>query len=211
MPFDIRPLKEFLVRPALPAELSRMSELANNLLWSWDITIRSLFRRLDPKLWEASDRNPVLMLGEISQEALAKAAADPRYRVLYRRACERYDACMQRPDSYTNMLIAYFSMEYGCDVPADLLRWSWAALRRPPEGSSDAGIPLIGVGLLYQKGYLKQSLNPDGWQKERYPVNDFYTLPVTPVQDSDRERTEGPCETADGHRRHQGLAHVVGR
>ena len=49
------------------------------------------------------------------------------------------------------------------------------------KASSDAELPLVGVGLLYQRGYLQQSLDPDGWQQERTPVNDFYSLPVTPV------------------------------
>jgi starch phosphorylase len=53
------------------------------------------------------------------------------------------------------------------------------------KASSDATLPLTGVGLLYQNGYFSQSIDPDGWQKERTPVNDFYALPVTPVQRAD--------------------------
>ena len=90
MAFEIRPLKEFLVRPALPQQLDRMAELAYNIVWSWDPAIRSVFRRLDPALWSASGRNPVLMLGEIGQDTLEHAAGDPRFQSLYRRACERY-------------------------------------------------------------------------------------------------------------------------
>ena len=59
MGYQIQPLKEFLVRPALPPPLSRISELAYNLLWSWDHTIRSVFRRLDPNLWKACNHNPI--------------------------------------------------------------------------------------------------------------------------------------------------------
>ncbi len=66
MSFQIRPLKEFLVRPALPAALHRLSELGVNLLWSWDHTLRALFRRLDPVIWKASNYNPVVMLGRVS-------------------------------------------------------------------------------------------------------------------------------------------------
>ena len=51
MPFHIQPLREFLVRPALPPSLSRMTELAYNILWSWEPMVRSLFRRLDPAIW----------------------------------------------------------------------------------------------------------------------------------------------------------------
>ena len=107
-------MKEFLVRPALPASLSRMSELAYNLLWTWDHNIRSLFRRLDPNLWKACGNNPVLMLGRVPQNTLERAAADPRFLTLYRRACERCDSYMQMSESQnTKMLVAYFSMEYG--------------------------------------------------------------------------------------------------
>jgi len=53
------------------------------------------------------------------------------------------------------------------------------------KASSDANLPLTGVGLLYQNGYFSQSIDPDGWQKERTPVNDFYSLPVSPVQRAD--------------------------
>lgn len=184
MPFEIRPLKEFLVRPALPRQLSRMSELANNVLWSWDLTIRSLFRRLDPKLWSTSGENPVLMLGEVPQETLEKAAADPRYQALYRRACERYEAYMHRTSASEDMLVAHFSMEYGLVVCMPLYSGGLGLLSGDHlKAASDAGLPMVGVGLLYQKGYLTQSLNPDGWQIERYPVNDFYTLPVSPVLD----------------------------
>src|SRR3977135_1555056 len=95
MPFQIRPIREFLVRPALPPQLSRMSELAYNVLWSWDHTIRGLFRRLDPALWKSSGNNPVLMLGRLPQATLERAAGDPRFLAGYRRACERYDAYMQ--------------------------------------------------------------------------------------------------------------------
>jgi len=91
MPFNIEPLREFLVRPALPEPLSRLTELAYNILWSWEPIERSLFRRLDPALWRECGYNPVLMLGRVSQAALARAAADPRYMALFRSACETYD------------------------------------------------------------------------------------------------------------------------
>jgi len=87
MAFQIRPLKEFLVRPALPPALGRLSDLSYNILWSWDHTIRSLFRRIDPALWRACDHNPVLMLGRLPQATLERASSDPRFLALYRKAC----------------------------------------------------------------------------------------------------------------------------
>ena len=185
MPFQIQPVKEFLVRPALPPSISRMSELAYNLQWSWNHSIRSIFRRLDPILWKHSGHNPVLMLGRVPQATLDRAAADPRFLAAYRGACERHDKYLEHSEPAGDQLIAYFSMEYGLVECMPIYSGGLGVLSGDHlKASSDAGMPLTGVGLLYQKGYLQQALNPDGWQQERNPVNDFYTLPVRPVQNS---------------------------
>ncbi len=191
MPFQIQPVKEFLVRPALPPAISRMSDLAYNVLWSWDHNIRSLFRRLDSALWKNCGHNPVLMLGRVPQATLERAGSDPRFLAAYRRACERFDSYVAHSESLpTDRLIAYFSMEYGLVECMPIYGGGLGVLSGDhTKASSDAGIPLVGVGLLYQKGYLQQSLNPDGWQQERNPVNDFYTLPVRPVRDEEGRDT----------------------
>jgi len=158
-----------------------MSDLAYNLLWSWDHTVRSLFRRLDPALWKNCGHNPVLMLGRVPQETLERAAADPRFLAAYRRACERYVTYLEKQEPAQDRLIAYFSMEYGMVECMPIYSGGLGVLSGDHlKASSDGEIPLVGVGLLYQKGFLQQSLNPDGWQQERNPVNDFYTLPVRP-------------------------------
>ncbi len=187
MAFQIRPLKEFLVRPALPPALSRLSEIGVNIYWSWDHNLRALFRRLDPVLWKASNHNPVVMLGRLPQSTLERAASDPRFLMLYRRACETLDAYLAAAKAApSNMLVAYFSMEYGLLDCMPIYSGGLGVLSGDHlKASSDAMLPLVGVGLLYQKGYLQQTLGPDGWQHERTPVNDFYSLPVTPETRAD--------------------------
>jgi glycogen phosphorylase len=186
MPFQIQPVKEFLVRPALPPAISRMSDLAYNLLWSWDHTVRSLFRRLDSVLWKNCRHNPVLMLGRVPQAVLERAASDPRFLSAYRKACERYSSYLERPEPTDDRLIAYFSMEYGLVECMPIYGGGLGVLSGDHlKAASDGDVPLVAVGLLYQKGYLQQALNPDGWQQERNPVNDFYTLPVRPMSDAD--------------------------
>ena len=183
MPFQIHPIKEFLVRPALPASISRLTELAYNLVWSWDHTLRSLFRRLDPVQWKTCNHNPVVMLGRVPQAALERAASDARYLALYRRACAHYDAYLAGGGPPRSEVIAYFSMEYGLLDCMPIYSGGLGILSGDHlKSASDGSLPLVAIGLLYQKGYLQQSLNPDGWQQERNPVNDFYTLPVRPVQ-----------------------------
>ncbi len=181
MSFQIRPLKEFIVRPALPAALHRLPELGLNLMWCWNHSVRAVFRRLDPVAWKSSRHNPVVMLGQVEQSTLERAASDPRFLTLYRNACQILDSYLAAhvPSS---MLVAYFSMEYGLLDCLPIYSGGLGVLSGDHlKASSDALLPLVGVGLLYQNGYLQQKLDPDGWQQEHTPVNDFYSLPVTPV------------------------------
>ncbi len=182
-----------------------MTELSYNLLWSWDHLIRTLFRRLDRDEWKRCNYNPVLMLSRLPQEKLDAAANDPRYVALYRRACERMDAYMHRsanelakPDS-DRPSIAYFSMEYGLLDCMQIYSGGLGILSGDHlKASSDSDLPLVGVGMLYQKGYLQQVLNPDGWQMERLPINDFYTLPVRPVLDAANKEVRVQVELPSG-------------
>lgn len=204
MSYQIHPVREFLVSPALPPALSRLGELAHNLIWSWDHTIRPLFRRLDPVLWKECHRNPVLMLGRIPQETLEKAAADSRYLALYQNACRTYDsylAASSEQNRKDSMVVAYFSMEYGLLESLTIYSGGLGILSGDHlKAASDAGLNLFGIGLLYQKGYLQQYLNPDGWQIEKYSTNDFYTWPIQPAVDADGNELiielklpAGPC------------------
>jgi starch phosphorylase len=186
MPYSIQPLKEFLVRPALPSSLSRLTELAYNLIWSWDHTLRSVFRRLEPTLWKELNHNPVALLSTISQAALERAANDPRYLALYRRACEKHDSYLHTAPKEGVPQIAYFSMEYGLLDCMQIYSGGLGLLSGDHmKAASDSDFALSGVGLLYQRGYLRQTLNPDGWQQEGTPLNDFYQLPVRPCVDED--------------------------
>ena len=181
MSFQIRPTREILVVPALPPALGRLPELGLNILWSWNHSMRAVFRRLDPAAWKASNHNPVVMLGRVEQAVLERAAADPRYLTLYKRACEILDTYLEATP-HNSLLIAYFSMEYGLLDCLPIYSGGLGVLSGDHlKASSDALLPLVGVGLLYQNGYLQQKLDPDGWQQEGAPVNDFYSLPITPV------------------------------
>src|SRR5580700_351684 len=185
MSFQIRPVKEILVIPNLPPALGRLPELGLNLLWCWNHSMRAVFRRLDPAVWKATNHNPVVMLGRVEQATFERAASDPRFLALYRRACEILDAYLAA-SAPSSTLVAYFSMEYGLLDCLPIYSGGLGVLSGDHlKASSDAMLPLVGVGLLYQKGYLQQSLDPDGWQQEHTPVNDFYSLPVTPVTRSD--------------------------
>ncbi|MEN8261660.1 MAG: DUF3417 domain-containing protein [Pseudomonadota bacterium] len=87
----MKPISTFNVTPAIPSQLEKLTDLAYNLRWSWDYETRSLFRRLDPDLWESSSRNPVSMLGRISQSRLNEAAEDIGFQAHYERVCQNLD------------------------------------------------------------------------------------------------------------------------
>ena len=149
----------------------------------------ALFRRLDPDLWRATEHNPVWMLGLIDQDRLKSAAEDPAFLAHLHRVSEAFDNYMLGENTwfkrqYSNLktqpVIAYFSMEFGLAEALQNYSGGLGVLSGDHlKSASDLGLPLVGVGLLYQEGYFHQYLNADGYQQESYPINDYSNLPVT--------------------------------
>jgi starch phosphorylase len=190
----VKPIATISVVPNLPEALKRLEELAYNLRWSWDQETIALFRRMDRELWEETTHNPVAMLGQISQSRLEALCDDPAFMAHYRRVCDEFDAYMNPTstwfsETYGNLpeppLIAYFSTEFGLTECLQNYSGGLGVLSGDHlKSASDLGIPLVGVGLLYQEGYFHQYLNNDGYQQETYPLNDFATLPLRLVHDT---------------------------
>ncbi|MFW5798198.1 MAG: alpha-glucan family phosphorylase [Planctomycetota bacterium] len=182
----VEPVHTFTVEPNLPESLKDMGRLAANLHWSWDPESINLFRRLDEDLWEQSDHNPVLMLGSIRQEKLELAARDDSFLANLQRVVERFDNYMTNTTWYQKHygdaeapFIAYFCAEFGITECLRNYSGGLGILAGDHiKSASDLGLPLVGVGLLYQEGYFRQYLNADGWQQETYPKNDFYSQPM---------------------------------
>jgi len=174
----------FQVVPALPAKLQGLREMAYNLLWTWDDELRAVFRRVDRPLWEQSYQNPVLMLGSISQERLEELVNDDSFMSFYQRSYKRMQEYLEEKTwwdkrYFESPLIAYFSAEFGISESLPIYSGGLGVLSGDHmKGVSDLGLPLVGVGLLYQQGYFRQYLTSDGWQQESYSTNDFYNLPV---------------------------------
>ncbi len=184
---NMRPSHTFRVIPALPAKLERLRGLASNLWWCWNHEALELFRRLDRDLWETTGHNPVLMLGTIQQERLEQVAEDDGFLAHCDRVCREFDRYLRSRSTWylktygpeEGGRIAYFSAEFGLTESLGIYAGGLGILSGDHlKSASDLGLPLMGVGLLYQQGYFRQYLNPDGWQQESYPENDFYNLPV---------------------------------
>ena len=184
----MKPIRTFNVVPSLPAPLERLRDLAFNLRWAWDHETIELFRRLDSDLWEMTEHNPVLMLGAIDQEQLATAAADVGFLAHLERVSQELDAYLTSESDWFSRthgsvdgpMFAYFSAEFGVTECLSIFAGGLGVLAGDHlKSASDLGVPLIGVGLLYQQGYLRQYLNEAGWQQEVYEDNDFHNLPLT--------------------------------
>ncbi len=183
----MKPLSTFKVAPILPESLKSLTSIAHNLRWSWDHAAINLFRRLDDRLWESSGHNPVLLLGSVEQSTLESAARDDSFLAHLRGIEESLNAYLAGEGTWyrrehpgdDKLLVAYFSAEFGITECLSIFAGGLGVLAGDHvKAASDLGLPLVGVGLLYQQGYFRQYLNAAGWQQEAYEDNDFYTLPI---------------------------------
>ncbi|MFW5643536.1 MAG: alpha-glucan family phosphorylase, partial [Alkalispirochaeta sp.] len=179
---------EFNVTPQIPKVLKPLEDIAHNVWLSWNDDALTLFTRLDFDAWTRSGQNPVRMLGMVPQERFEKLAKDDSYLAALKRVNERFRRYTSGKETWYRgshkNVIAYFSMEYGLDVSLPIYSGGLGVLSGDHmKSASDLGLPLVGVGLLYQQGYFRQYLNADGFQQESYPENDWYNMPVRRVLD----------------------------
>src|SRR5271166_4584824 len=183
----MKPVSTFTVRPLLPQPLLPLLAIAYNLRWSWDAGAVQLFLRLDRDLWETSGHNPIVLLGSIDQAALESAAHDDSFLAHLHGVAEKLDLYLAGDGSWyrrehhdqEKLVVAYFSAEFGITECLSIFAGGLGVLAGDHlKAASDLGLPLVGVGLLYQQGYFRQYLNGAGWQQEAYEDNDFHTLPI---------------------------------
>ena len=188
----MKPITTFKVRPSLPESLQPLLGIAYNLRWSWDHAAIDLFRRFDRSLWEKARRNPVQLLGMVDQTLLDSAAKDESFLAHLKGVSEKFEhylsgkgAWYKREHGETDgLLVAYFSAEFGITECLPIFAGGLGVLAGDHlKAASDLGLPLVGVGLLYQEGYFRQYLNAAGWQQEATEENDFHTLPIQLLPD----------------------------
>jgi len=191
----MRPVHTFAVVPSLPPSIEGLRTLAYDLRWCWSHESIELFRRLDRDLWEESGHNPVLLLGTIAQEKLKQAANDDAFLAHLHRVESNLESYLAADSTWFRRthaksadvpLIAYFSAEFGLTECLSIFAGGLGILAGDHlKSASDLGVPLVGVGLLYQQGYFRQYLSQSGWQQESYVDNDFQNLPVSTVYQPD--------------------------
>ncbi|OHB62823.1 MAG: alpha-glucan phosphorylase [Planctomycetes bacterium RBG_13_62_9] len=183
-------VRSFTVLPALPESLSKLEGLAKNVFWSWNPQFIELFKRIDPVLWAACGHNPVKLLGNVAQSRLEALSQNESFLNELNRISESLDAYLKAPTWFektcgSDLVIAYFSAEFGLHECLPIYAGGLGILAGDHlKSASDLGIPIVGVGLMYQKGYFRQCLNIDGWQQEVYTENDLFNMPTELVRKS---------------------------
>ena len=180
------------VNPQLPKRIEKISEISNNLWWSWNTEFLRLFQEIDRDLWEQSNKNPVKFLRHVSQDRLEKAAKDLLFLRDYDKVVDNYEAYMSSKNTWfanrypenKNDLIAYFSAEYGLDQTIPIYSGGLGILSGDHlKSASDLGIPLVAVGLLYKDGYFNQKIDGNGQQQTEYNKLELENMPINPVKD----------------------------
>ena len=182
------------VNPQLPKEISKLSEIVNNLWWSWNTDYLKLLKQIDRDLWENVGKNPVKFLKLVSQERLEKASQNQEFLKHYNIVANNFENYMNSKNTWfsknypknENDLIAYFSAEYGLDETIPIYSGGLGILSGDHlKSASDLGLPFVAVGMLYKEGYFIQKLSKYGEQENNYVKADLNNLPIEAVKDSE--------------------------
>lgn len=193
----------------LPVEVEgfdSLAELALDLRWSWNHSADDIWRQIDPELWSLT-RNPWFVLLAVSRARLQSLARDESFRRKVRaildgkrQAEERSQWFRQAYPGAPLTSVAYFSMEFMLTEAMPIYSGGLGNVAGDQfKAASCLGIPVVGVGLLYQQGYFRQVIGRDGVHQALYPYNDPWQLPILPVRDETGEwlRIEVPLPGAN--------------
>jgi len=176
----------------LPESLKVLRDLSFDLRWSWNHYSDNLWSLINADVWEQT-QNPVRVLHLTTAERFLQLSRDKEFMSLLQDVVTERQSYLDQSTWYSQEFpsqpirhIAYFSMEFGLCEALPLYAGGLGVLAGDYlKTASDLGVPLVGVGLLYQQGYFRQSLGPEGWQRESYLYNDPSELPVSPVLQHD--------------------------
>jgi starch phosphorylase len=180
----------------IPDRIKRLTDLADNLWWSWNPPVRNLFKVVSYPLWKSTRHNPVRMLQVLSPQRLEALAQDPSFLEQYDRVVAAFDVEMSNghlwfPGQYPNLRkpVAYFSAEFGLHGSLPIYSGGLGVLSGDHcKEATDLGLPFVGVGFIYPQGYFRQRIPPDGWQEAIYDTLNFDQVPIHPVFDGSGNR-----------------------
>jgi starch phosphorylase len=171
-----------------------LAELALDMRWSWSHATDGVWRTLDPSLWDLT-QNPWVVLQTVSRDRIERVLADPGFRKIIddllrakRQTAETPAWFQQKHPQSPLTCVAYFSMEFMLSEALPIYSGGLGNVAGDQlKAASDLGVPVVGVGLLYQQGYFRQVIDKNGEQQALYPYNDPGQLPITPVRQANGE------------------------
>ncbi|HEY1771637.1 MAG TPA: alpha-glucan family phosphorylase [Gammaproteobacteria bacterium] len=181
------------VRPTLPKPLARLTDLAGNLVYSWDRRVRGLFHFIDPELWAKCEHNPTVFLRRVSQQRLDELAANPSFIERYHGVLDGFDQYLAKRSEILKDegvqadrgLVAYFCMEYGLHESLQLYSGGLGVLAGDYcKAASDLSLPFVAVGLMYRLGYFTQTIDADGQQEVHHLPVKLQDLPARAAKDT---------------------------
>jgi starch phosphorylase len=198
----MRRVQPFTVIADLPKALSPLRDIAYNVWWSWNHAARNLFIRISKDSFTKSTRNPLRVLNSLSIEDIQSLSQDRSFISQIDEVVQNYaEYCATRhwwnsqTEDAKDLTVAYFSAEFGLHESLPVYSGGLGVLAGDHlKASSDLGVPLVGVGLLYYEGYFSQYLNADGWQQESYPQISVNRLPIRPALGKDGKQV---CVSVD--------------
>ena len=172
----------------LPEALQPLHEIATNLWWVWNHEGAKLFGKLDKDLWVSTEGNPVLLLQSLSYKRIEEIQADKVLMAEIQEVYANFRKYIDKKPDATKPSVAYFSMEYGLTNILKIYSGGLGVLAGDYlKEASDSNIDLTAVGFLYRYGYFTQTLSMDGQQIANYEAQNFNTLPLTQVMQSNGE------------------------
>jgi len=186
-------MSENMVHASLPG-MDALTELAMDLRWSWNHCSDELWRRLDPEIW-ALTHHPNVVLQTVTRDKLTGALADQDFCQLLDRLVRSQRQAEAEPAWFQEKFpqapltcVAYFCMEFMLTDALPIYSGGLGNVAGDQlKAASDLGVPVIGIGLLYQHGYFRQIIDRNGAQQAIYPSNDPGQLPITPVRQPNGE------------------------
>lgn len=180
--------KEVYSHSKLPQQLEPLYEIATNLWWVWNHEGAKLFGKIDQELWKSSEGNPVFLLQNLSYKRMEEIMNDKNLMAEIKKVYADFKSYMSVKPDATKPSVAYFSMEYGLTNVLKIYSGGLGVLAGDYlKEASDSNIDLCAVGFLYRYGYFTQSLSMDGQQIANYEAQNFNTLPLTQVLQSNGE------------------------
>ncbi len=178
--------KECNIHATLPADLSKLQELAYNLWWTWNGEAKDLFRYIDNEAWHRVNSNPVMLLNTISYERMVQLSKDKKFMKQLNEVYADFRAYMDTPKDKNKPTVAYFSMEYGLTHVLKIYSGGLGILAGDYiKEASDCNVDMTAIGFLYRYGYFTQTLSPEGQQIANYEAQNFSNLPITQMKNED--------------------------